>query len=94
MASKPPKDLRSRLISSMTALLQARPSGVQAADDAGGKSEQQHDQHDAQHERPVLGVGSDQQVQQGQRGGADTGPQKWPLPPRMTMIRTSADLDQ
>ena len=59
-------DLKHRAASARAAM-----PGLQRADDAAGKHEQQHDQDRAEDERPVLRVGGDLLVEQDQHGGAD-----------------------
>src|SRR5579864_8765278 len=65
-ARNPPNDLERPETSSMALLIgagfvpagtaQAAPQRDEAADDAAGQAEQQHQQDRAEHERPILGV--------------------------------------
>ena len=81
--------LKHRAVSAMRAS-----AGMQRADDAAGKDEQQHDQDRAEDERPVLRVGGDLLVEQDQHRGADRRAPEMPMPPRIAMISTSADFAQ
>src|SRR5215831_5627387 len=75
-AVKPSKALRMERTSSMAALrLRCRPRLLtpaarrfrQRADDPAGEDEEKDDQHRAEHERPVFGVGSDLLVEEDKR---------------------------
>src|SRR5215469_13090633 len=81
-ARKPPNDFDRPFTSSTfrldggfapSAAAEPRPAGRQAAYDATGEGEQQHDQDLAQHQRPVFGVRRDLLVEDDQRRGADHG---------------------
>src|SRR3990167_6104974 len=72
-AWKPAKALWTPRPSSPPEPREAPAAGVERADDAAGKREQEHDQDRAEHERPVLGVGRDLLVQHEQHERADGG---------------------
>src|SRR6185437_7535318 len=77
-ARKPAKDLLSPCTSSTGAppgpASQPPYACNETADDAAGEDEKQHQQDDAEHERPVFRVGGDLVVEQNERSGADHGP--------------------
>src|SRR5690348_6839065 len=77
-ARKPAKDLLSPCTSSTGAppgpAAQVTHAGNDAADDAAGEGEEQHQQDDTEHERPVFRVGGDLVVEQDQRRSADHRP--------------------
>src|SRR5258708_35020218 len=74
-ATKPENDLRNALISSIApAMGQPGPAGVEGAHDAARKGKEQHHQDCPQHQGPVLGVGGDLLVEDGQHRGADHRP--------------------
>src|SRR5881396_278829 len=72
-ASNPPNALRTSRTSSTAATPEAPGGGVQRADDPAREHEQQHDEHRAQDERPVLGVRGDLLVEDEHDEGADGG---------------------
>src|SRR5262249_34759755 len=71
-AWKPSNALRTSRTSSKTHP-QARHAGGQRTDDAAGKGEQDHDEHGAEHERPVFGVRRDLLIQYEQHECAHRG---------------------
>src|ERR1043166_2499568 len=72
-ATKPEKDLRRLDISSIAPAPEPPDGAVEGAENAARKHEQQHDQDGAEHEWPILGVGGDLLVQQGQHQRAHGG---------------------
>src|SRR5713226_6359307 len=82
-ASKPPNDLRrSRTSSTASPPPCPLPERDRRAGEAAGEAEQQDDQHRAQHERPVLGVGDDLLVEEDQGQRADAGAEEGAHPPQ------------
>src|SRR3954453_19482995 len=73
-ATKPAKDLRSTAISSIAPAPEPPDGAVDGAEDAARKQEQEDDQDRAQDEGPILGVGGDLLVQQGQHQRPDRRP--------------------
>src|SRR6185312_8268243 len=77
-ARKPAKDLLRPCTSSTGAppgpSAKSADAGDDATDDAAGKGEEQHQEDDAEHERPIFRVGGDLVVEQDKRRGADHGP--------------------
>src|SRR6266542_4062679 len=87
-AMKPSKALRRERTSSMAHRLRCRPRFLtpaarcvgQRADDPAGEGEEEHDQHRAENERPVFGVGGDLLVEEDERSRAYRRPPEMPHP--------------
>src|SRR5262245_38812467 len=73
-AMKPSNDLVRSRTSSTPWSPEPAPQQLRSARQPAGEAEQQDDQDDAEHERPVLRVRDDLLVQQNQRQRADAGP--------------------